>query len=314
MSKHFSILLSLGLVAGIGACVENGPTPPATFESTPGVGPLSVTAGDGMLEREEFELCKIGGPTAGTTFAVEVRDEATNTLKANFDVTLNDGECAVVWIKAFSNDLVTVEESIPSGFDTPTWRLEQLVGSSVTLTTGAGTNVYGSVGGSGGDGTVEGALLTYTNTPGEVNGRMTGGGNQIRIDGVRITRGFTLHCDILLSNNIEVNWPGGNKWHLDKPITKATCIDDPQYDEEQPPAPFNTFIGEGFGQLNGQGGSFIRFVFIDDGEPGVSDRATIDIWAPGADPTTDTPQLHVDGVLDHGNIQAHFDQPHRNRN
>jgi hypothetical protein len=171
--------------------------------------------------------------------------------------------------------------------------------------------VSGIVGGSLDDGTLEGALVTYTNVPGDLNGRMTGGGNQIRVDGVRISRGFTLHCDILLSNNVEVNWPG-NKWHLDKPITKATCIDDPQFDEEQPPAPFNTFIGEGYGRLNGADGSFIRFVFIDDGEPGSgADRARIDIWAPGADPSTATPVLHVDKVLDHGNIQAHYDQPHK---
>src|SRR5688572_33303448 len=58
-----------------------------------------------------------------------------------------------------------------------------------------------------------------------INGRMTGGGGQIVIGDVRVTRGFTIHCDITLSNNVEVNW-GGSRWHLDKPLTGATCIDD----------------------------------------------------------------------------------------
>jgi len=143
------------------------------------------------------------------------------------------------------------------------------------------------------------------------NGRMTGG-NNIRVGQVRLTGGLTIHCDITLSNNIEVNWPGGNKWHLDKPITAAVCIDDPQYDPTPPAAPFNTFIGEGIGSLNGVDGSFIRFTFIDDGEPGTGDHASIDIWAPGADPSTDPPVLSVSEYLTHGNIQAHYDQPHFN--
>jgi hypothetical protein len=145
---------------------------------------------------------------------------------------------------------------------------------------------------------------------GAVSGRMTGGGGQIRVDGVRITRGFTIHCDITLSNNIEINWSGGNKWHLDKPITKAMCIDDPAFDPVPPAAPFDTFIGEAVGSLNGTDGSVLHFTFVDDGEPGTSDRASIEIWAPGDDPSTDTPVLSVSGLLDHGNFQAHFDQPH----
>ena len=69
------------------------------------------------------------------------------------------------------------------------------------------------------------------------------------VDGVRITRGFTIHCDIILSNNLEINWSGGNKWHIDKPLTSATCVDDPAISPEPPAAPFDTFIGEGEGTL-----------------------------------------------------------------
>jgi hypothetical protein len=148
-------------------------------------------------------------------------------------------------------------------------------------------------------------------TPQAVPGRMTGGGHQIRIDGARITRGFTIHCDIRLSNNIEVNWPGGNKWHLSKPITSAVCIDDAAVSPFPPAAPFDTFIGEGVGELNGVEGSIIRFTFVDAGEPGRNDTAWIRIWAPGVDPDGGTsPVLEVEGTLDGGNIQAHYDQPH----
>lgn len=145
-------------------------------------------------------------------------------------------------------------------------------------------------------------------------GRMTGGGGQIIVGGIRVTRGFTIHCDLTLSNNLEINWPD-NRWHIDKPLTSAECIDDPAVSPEPPPAPFDTFIGEGVGRLNGVDGSIVRFTFIDSGEPGGgNDRATIRIWAPGANPDTDTPVLTVPmSFLDHGNIQAHYDQPHGNK-
>ncbi len=149
-------------------------------------------------------------------------------------------------------------------------------------------------------------------TPQAVPGRMTGGGHQLRIDGARITRGFTIHCDIRLSNNLEINWPGGNKWHLNKPITSAVCIDDPAISPFPPAAPFDTFIGEGVGELNGVEGSIVRFTFVDAGEPGRNDTAWIRIWAPGVDPDgAIAPVLEVEGTLDGGNIQAHYDQPHR---
>ena len=130
--------------------------------------------------------------------------------------------------------------------------------------------------------------------------------------GDRVTRGFTIHCDIALSNNIEINWPD-NRWHIDKPLETAECIDDPSINPEPPPAPFDTFLGEAFGRLNNVDGSFLRFKFVDAGEPGgKADYAQIMIWAPGADPETDDPVLLVDQFLDHGNLQAHEDQPHRN--
>lgn len=146
-------------------------------------------------------------------------------------------------------------------------------------------------------------------------GRMTGGGFQIRIDGVRVSRGLTLHCDNLLSNNLEINWPS-NKWHLEKEsLDEISCIDDPAYDPRPPVAPFDTFIARATGRLNGEDGSVIRFRFVDDGEPGRTDESDITIYAPNQGPGQ-VPEsewvvvLAVSGRLDGGNLQAHYDQPH----
>ena len=141
-------------------------------------------------------------------------------------------------------------------------------------------------------------------------GRMTGGGGQqVTLGDIYVTRGFTIHCDITLSNNVEVNWPG-NKWHLDKPLTEAACIDDPNISPEPPPAPFDTFLGRGVGRLNGVDGSRIEFTFIDAGEPGgQNDKAGIRIYDPNGVLVLAVPL----SFLTNGNIQAHEDQPHRNR-
>ena len=149
----------------------------------------------------------------------------------------------------------------------------------------------------------------------DCNGRMTGGGGQdidLANDGtIYVTRGFTIHCDIVLSNNLEINWPG-HKWHIDKPLDSAHCIDDPAYNPEPPPAPFDTFIGIGTGSLDGVDGAVAEFTFIDagDGKNGHNDLAGITITritGPGA------PEVVLSfpvQILDNGNIQAHFDQPH----
>ena len=102
-----------------------------------------------------------------------------------------------------------------------------------------------------------------------------------------------------------LNWPG-NKWHLSKPITDAVCQDN--IPTPQPPrAPFDTFIGEGLGTLNGVAGAKVEFTFIDDGEgPTSNDQAQIKVFAPGG-------ALVLNVLLQSaakGNIQAHYDQPH----
>lgn len=141
-------------------------------------------------------------------------------------------------------------------------------------------------------------------------GRFTGGGGQVvAVGGVYVTRGFTLHCDILLSNNLEINWPG-NKWHTDKPFTAVECLDDPNYAPEPPAAPVDTYIGSGLGTLNGAPGYRAIIRFEDHGERPSSepDRASIQIIAP--DGVTVVLNVPIQD-LTNGNIQAHFDQPHK---
>jgi hypothetical protein len=149
------------------------------------------------------------------------------------------------------------------------------------------------------------SLTVQTSTTLPASGRMTGGGSNIDVGIGRITKGLTIHCDITLSNNIEINWPG-HKWHLDKPIDTAECILDPLYHQPPPAAPFNTFNGTATGQLDGVDGAKLVFTFIDAGEPGKNDKVALKIWDKNGNVVLDLPLNTVSG----GNLQAHFDQPH----
>jgi len=160
-----------------------------------------------------------------------------------------------------------------------------------------------------------------------LNGRMTGGTGKVVLDledGSRyISGGFTIHCDITLSNNIELNWKdeegNAHQWHITKPIKTAVCIDDPDVQPEQPLAYFDTFKGTAEGSLDGAEGSWLEFIFVDGGEPGKKDDLVfLKIWNGGIDSSAEV--LTVSGEEDiytfkdlakiRGNIQAHLDQPH----
>jgi len=139
-------------------------------------------------------------------------------------------------------------------------------------------------------------------------GRFTGGGSQVRVGAARVTRGLTIHCDLVLSNNLEVNW-GGNKFHMTEHLTTVACTDDPEIIEDPPPAPLDTLIGVGTGRYNGTDGYTIEFTLVDYGEPGSSDRMAIRIFntADPSDVVLDVPLQ----ILSGGNLQAHYDQPHK---
>jgi len=144
--------------------------------------------------------------------------------------------------------------------------------------------------------------------PDEALGRFTGGGHQIIVNGVRVTKGLTIHCDLLLSNNLQVNWQGGNKFHMNEHMTTVACTDDPNIVQAPPPAPLDTLIGTGIGRYNGVDGYTIAFTLVDGGEPGAGvDMMAILITAPDGTVVLNVPLQVTTG----GNLQAHFDQPHK---
>jgi hypothetical protein len=140
------------------------------------------------------------------------------------------------------------------------------------------------------------------------NGRFTGGGHQIRVDGVRVTRGLTIHCDLLLSNNLEINW-NGNQFHTTEHLTTVECSDDPDIIQDPPPAPLDTLIGTGTGRYNNQDGFSIEFTLVDGGEPGTADKMAIFVFET-ANPLNVILDIPLQ-LLSGGNLQAHYDQPHK---
>lgn len=143
-------------------------------------------------------------------------------------------------------------------------------------------------------------------------GRFTGGGRQIRVgDGLKVTRGLTIHCDLLLSNNLQVNWPTGNKFHMEEHLTTVACTDDPNIIQQPPPAPLDTLIGVGVGRYNNKPGYTIEFTLVDAGEPGGNDQMGMKIYetANPSNVVLDVPLQQ----LTNGNLQAHYDQPHKNK-
>ncbi len=145
-------------------------------------------------------------------------------------------------------------------------------------------------------------------TPGPGTGRFTGGGFQISLGGARITRGLTIHCDRLLSNNLEVNW-GGNRFHMTEHLVTVRCSDDLRIEQKPPVAPLDTLVGVGTGRFNGADGYTIEFTLVDAGEPGRKDQAALLIYPTGSPAQ---PVLYVPlQLLDGGNLQAHYDQPHK---
>lgn len=156
-------------------------------------------------------------------------------------------------------------------------------------------------------GWLAGAFALEPEVPAGLPGRMTGGGSVFTIDGARVTRGFEIHCDLREPNNIEVNWGKGKKFHLTT-LTSAVCTDSPAVDQRPPAAPFDTFKGTGIGTYNNRPGARIEFVFIDAGEPGTADQASIKVYDANNNLVLDVPgDPNASGYLDKGNLQAHKD-------
>jgi hypothetical protein len=139
------------------------------------------------------------------------------------------------------------------------------------------------------------------------DGRFTGGGKQVEVGPAKVTRGLTIHCDLLLSNNLEINWDNGNKFHMGEHLQTIACFDNPAFDQSPPAAPLDTLIGRGIGRYNGVDGYGIVFTLIDKGEPGRNDQMGFIITAPDGSVVLNVPVQ----TLTAGNLQAHYDQPHK---
>lgn len=252
----------------------------------------------------------VGTPIAGATFRVRRTHDRFGAAVStpNFlvtddqapDVDADDGEFRVEDLPLGS---YCVKETVaPAGYlIDPTERCGAVIaGTTQVLDLQLSlTNLVGNAG-------------DFVNS---INGRMTGGTGKVEItEDVYLTAGFTIHCDILLSNNLEINWPG-NKWHLSKPIATALCTDQPLVDPENPDAPLDTFEGTAEGSLNGVAGSWVQFIFQDGGEPGKkADKVKLVIWQGAIGGGTPVLSIGVSELLAiRGNIQAHEDQPHRGR-
>ena len=135
---------------------------------------------------------------------------------------------------------------------------------------------------------------------GSGQGKMTGGGTIGTSDA---RHGFELSCSANDdSNNLEVNWGTGNKFHLER-LTSANCTKDPSINAERPDSSFNTYQGKGTGRFNGVGGATADWTFTDGGEPGRKDKATIVIKNAAG-----VVVLTVSGTISNGNQQAHSDR------
>ena len=262
--------------------------------------------------------CKIEGPAGDYTFTINVQGGGDHLLipDASNGTVHFDGTtpvCAVMYTTILNESWepgetaqITISEIVPAGMTVTAIDVFNVVlpypGFIETVT---GTNTYSFT-----FNPLDRFKLRYHNSgsppPPPLLGRVTGGGQQIVVGGARISRGFTLHCDIVLANNLEINWHDGNNFHITRPLTSAECFYDPDFDPRPPVAPINTFIGVASGRLNGVDGATAYITLIDDGESGKNDLAKIQVYDRNNVLVLDVPL----SFLDHGNIQMHYDQPH----
>jgi len=115
---------------------------------------------------------------------------------------------------------------------------------------------------------------------------------------------------LFLSNHLEINWPGTgrrNQFHMLE-HTSAICTDDAAILQRPPQAPVDTIVGVGTGRYDGELGYTVQFTLVDAGEPGTSDQIGLRVF------NTTTLQVVLNLPLQNmtgGNVQAHYDQPHK---
>jgi hypothetical protein len=303
-------------LAGLGITVAGALTLTAACSDSPmKTGPSPITARGStnvtrLAEPREFEICKdysgITGPSVVFNITVDVAHNGS--IDQSFSRTLAGGTCQVIWTTdpaAPNEDFVTVTEVVPAGY-TVSYR-KSLNGGSP----GAPVNSATASGGVHND---VGVLVEFTNTSSPTvvgEGRFTGGGQIELANGVTVSNGLTLHCDLILSNNLEVNWKDANgvqhQFHLEEHLQTIECVDHNNINQNPPPAPLDTMRGVGIGRLDGNDGWTIQFTLVDAGEPGGgNDQIALRIFKGSTVALNFTLQDTTKG-----NLQAHFDQPHK---
>ena len=181
--------------------------------------------------------------------------------------------------------------------------------ATVTVTA-IGAGVWGD--GFTGTGTPASTVVTIPTNCVEITafGRFTGGPNGVEVGGTKVTTGLQIHCHPKdPSVNFEINWGGGDNFHLDD-VTAVTCSDSPAITPQPPKAPIDTMVATGFGKYNNVPGYTIQFTLVDSGEPDNkrTDQIAILIYKTGdpSDVKLNVPLQFITG----GNLQAHYDQPH----
>lgn len=140
-------------------------------------------------------------------------------------------------------------------------------------------------------------------------GRFTGGGKQVDISGLTITKGFEVDCDLHEpSNNLEINWSdgsgGSHHFHMLTFLSASCALNG---NPKPPVAPVNTIVASGTGRYDGVDGFTVEFTLIDNGEPGAgNDAAGFKVYET-ANPANVVLNFTVQFVTK-GNIQAHVDQ------
>jgi hypothetical protein len=189
-------------------------------------------------------------------------------------------------------------------------------GSKPALTTGTVTVTANAVGVWGnGEAASPRSASTTVNVPTDCEqigafGRFTGGPNAIEVGGTKVTTGLQIHCHPKdPSVNFEINWGGGDNFHLTD-VTTVACFDSPLVTPQPPKAPVDTIVATGYGTYNGLTGYTIEFMLVDSGEPDNkrTDQMRILIYETGdpGDVKLSVPLQFISA----GNIQAHYDQPH----
>ena len=138
-------------------------------------------------------------------------------------------------------------------------------------------------------------------------GRFTGGGKQVIVGVVTLTKGFEVDCDLTTpSNNLEINWrdaSGTHQFHMENFVSAMCTLNG---NPAPPRAPVNTIVASGTGRFDGVDGFTVQFTLIDNGEPGTNDQAGFMVFET-ANPSNVVLAFPVMTITT-GNIQAHVDQ------